>query len=74
MNPLSVVVRTVCDLFAWFMIVFGVNVLLHGYVTPGGGFGPGGSRYVRVSMVAPPAVLRDACRRISAPWVAAVAP
>jgi len=37
-NPLSVVVRTVCDLFAWFMIVFGVNVLLHGYVTPGGGF------------------------------------
>ena len=38
MNPLSVVVRTVCDLFAWFMIVFGVNVLLHGYVTPGGGF------------------------------------
>jgi LL-diaminopimelate aminotransferase len=43
-------------------------------VTPGGGFGPGGSRYVRVSMVAPPAVLRDACHRISAPWVAAVAP
>ena len=38
MNPLSVVVRTVCDLFAWFMIVFGVNVLVHGYVTPGGGF------------------------------------
>ena len=38
MNPLSIVVRTVCDLFAWFMIVFGVNVLVHGYMTPGGGF------------------------------------
>ena len=38
MNPLSVVVRTGCDLFAWFMVVFGVNVLVHGYMTPGGGF------------------------------------
>lgn len=38
MNPLSIVVRTGCDLFAWFMIVFGVNVLVHGYVSPGGGF------------------------------------
>lgn len=38
MNPLSVVVRTGCDLFAWFIVVFGVNVLVHGYMTPGGGF------------------------------------
>lgn len=38
MRPLSLVVRTGCDVFAWFMIVFGVNVLVHGYMSPGGGF------------------------------------
>jgi len=38
MRPLSVVVRTVCDLFAWFMVVFGVYVIVHGHLTPGGGF------------------------------------
>ena len=38
MRPLSVVVRTGCDLFAWFLIVFGANVIIHGDVTPGGGF------------------------------------
>lgn len=38
MNPLSIVVRTTCDLFAWFMVVFGANVLVHGYMSPGGGF------------------------------------
>jgi len=38
MNPLSLVVRTTCDFFAWFMIIFGVNVVVHGYMTPGGGF------------------------------------
>ncbi len=40
-------------------------------ITPGSGFGPGGASYVRISMVAPPDVLRDACRRAAAPWVAA---
>ena len=38
MKPLSLIVRTGCDIFAWFMVVFGVNVLVHGYMTPGGGF------------------------------------
>jgi LL-diaminopimelate aminotransferase len=42
-------------------------------ITPGSGFGPGGAGYVRVSMVAPPDVLRAACRRIASPWVAAAA-
>ncbi len=40
-------------------------------ITPGSGFGPGGAGYVRISLVAPPAVLRDACRRVAAPWVGA---
>ena len=38
MKPLSVVVTSVCDIFAWFMIVFGVYVINNGHSTPGGGF------------------------------------
>ena len=38
MNPLSLIVRVGCDLFAWFMLVFGTNVIIHGYMSPGGGF------------------------------------
>jgi LL-diaminopimelate aminotransferase len=38
-------------------------------ITPGSGFGPGGAGFVRISMVAPPEVLREACRRAAAPWV-----
>ncbi len=37
-------------------------------LTPGSGFGPGGSGYVRISMVASPPVLRDAGRRIAGTW------
>lgn len=37
-------------------------------ITPGSGFGPGGAGYIRISLVAPPDVLHDACRRIAAPW------
>ena len=38
MKPLSVIVTTVCDIFAWFVIVFGVYVINNGHNTPGGGF------------------------------------
>lgn len=38
MNPLSVVVRTICDVFAWFMGIFGIYIIVHGHMTPGGGF------------------------------------
>jgi multicomponent Na+:H+ antiporter subunit B len=38
MKPLSVIVTSVCDFFAWFMIVFGVYVINNGHNTPGGGF------------------------------------
>ncbi len=38
MRPLSIIARTACDMYAWFMVVFGVYVIVHGDVTPGGGF------------------------------------
>ncbi|HXK89253.1 MAG TPA: MnhB domain-containing protein [Thermosynergistes sp.] len=38
MNPLSVIVRTVCNVFAWFMVIFGAYVIVHGHLSPGGGF------------------------------------
>lgn len=38
MRPLSVIARTACDMYAWFMIIFGVVVIIHGDMTPGGGF------------------------------------
>ena len=38
MKPLSVVVTSVFDVFAWFMIVFGVYIAANGHKIPGGGF------------------------------------
>ena len=38
MKPLSIIVTSIGDLFAWFMIVFGVYVINNGHNTPGGGF------------------------------------
>ncbi|GHS95985.1 cation:proton antiporter [Synergistales bacterium] len=38
MKPLSVVVTSICDIFAWFIVVFGVYVINNGHSTPGGGF------------------------------------
>ena len=38
MRPLSVIARTACDMYAWFMVAFGAYVIVHGDITPGGGF------------------------------------
>ena len=38
MKPLSVIVTSMCEAFAWFMIVFGAHVINNGDSTPGGGF------------------------------------
>ncbi len=38
MRPMSLIVRTICHTFAWFLVVFGAYVIVHGHLTPGGGF------------------------------------
>ncbi len=38
MKPMSVVVRSVFCVFGWFVLVFGAYVIVHGHLTPGGGF------------------------------------
>jgi len=38
MKPMSIVVRTICNIFAWFVVVFGAYVIIHGHLSPGGGF------------------------------------
>ena len=38
MKPLSVVVTTIFNIFAWFMLLFGIYIVNHGHTTPGGGF------------------------------------
>ena len=38
MKPLSIVVRTICNIFAWFVAIFGAYVIIHGHLSPGGGF------------------------------------
>jgi len=41
MKGMTVIVRTVCRLLFPFMFLFGAYVVVHGHLTPGGGF-PGG--------------------------------
>lgn len=38
MKPLSPAARTICDVFAWFLIIFGVVTVVHGGAALGGGF------------------------------------
>ncbi len=38
MKPLSLIVRTICNISSWFMLVYGFYVIIHGHLTPGGGF------------------------------------
>ena len=38
MRALSKIVRTICNLLFWFILIFGFYVIMHGHLTPGGGF------------------------------------
>jgi len=54
MKPLSVVVTSAFDVFAWFMFVFGVYIINNGHNTPGGGFQGGaiGATFLAFLLVA----------------------
>jgi multicomponent Na+:H+ antiporter subunit B len=51
MKPLSVIVTSVCDIFSWFMVIFGVYVINNGHNTPGGGFQGGAITATFVSFI-----------------------
>ncbi len=38
MKPMSKIVTTVTDVIIWFILTFGIYIVLHGHLTPGGGF------------------------------------
>ena len=38
---MSVIVKTVTRLTAWLIMLYGINIVLHGHVSPGGGFAGG---------------------------------
>lgn len=38
---MSIIVKTVTRLTAWLILLYGIYIILHGHLTPGGGF-PGG--------------------------------
>ncbi len=38
---MTIIVKTVTRLMVWIMLVYGMYLILHGHLTPGGGFGGG---------------------------------
>ena len=38
---MSIIVKTVTRLTAWLIMLYGINLVLHGHVSPGGGFAGG---------------------------------
>jgi len=38
---MSLIVKTVTRLTAWLILLYGINIILHGHLTPGGGFAGG---------------------------------
>lgn len=38
---MSIIVKTVTRLTAWLIMLYGINIVLHGHVSPGGGFAGG---------------------------------
>jgi multicomponent Na+:H+ antiporter subunit B len=41
MNGMSVIVKTVARIMVGFVFLYGIFIILHGHLTPGGGFGGG---------------------------------
>lgn len=40
-HGMTVIVKTVTRLILWMILVYGIYLILHGHLTPGGGFGGG---------------------------------
>jgi multicomponent Na+:H+ antiporter subunit B len=40
-NGMSIIVKTVTRISVWLIILYGIYIILHGHLTPGGGFGGG---------------------------------
>lgn len=38
---MSLIVKTVTRLTAWLILLYGINIIVHGHLTPGGGFAGG---------------------------------
>ena len=40
-NGMTLIVKTVTRMTVWLIILYGIYIILHGHLTPGGGFGGG---------------------------------
>ena len=40
-NGMSIIIKTVTRLSVWLILLYGIYLILHGHLTPGGGFGGG---------------------------------
>ena len=38
---MTIIVKTVTRIILWIILVYGIYIILHGHLTPGGGFGGG---------------------------------
>ena len=51
MKPMSRIITTITGLLVWFIVVFGIYVVVHGHLTPGGGFQGGAVLASAVALV-----------------------
>ncbi|MFH1194635.1 MAG: MnhB domain-containing protein [bacterium] len=40
-NGMTIIVKTVTRMSVWLILLYGIYIILHGHLTPGGGFGGG---------------------------------
>lgn len=75
-HPVSPVVHFMVRLMVPFIILFSVNVMLNGHITPGGGFQGGailGALFIVLSVVLGPARTDSVLRSAAGPWLRSAA-